>query len=778
LTPWPFARWMRIDPHIIPVLLIAAGLQSLAVARPPQPPPRIYDFERDTRDQVPDGWFVPAATATAGATARVTAETPAEGGQCVELSKKGDQSFGNLMQSFGAGPYRGLRVRFSASVRAVGGAGHSRAQLWMRVDRANGQVGFFDNMGDRPIRSTEWSRYEIIGDVGKDARTINLGLMMLGPGRAWIDDVSFEVMGEAGLGAEPARALTDRGAMNISAFARLLGYVRHFHPSDEAAATDWEQFAIRGVHVVEVAADADDLAARLEALFGPIAPSVEIAAGGLELTGPRDDGATGFTYWVHYGFGQGAPEGQQHHNIYRSWRRELELDEADTVEPNVPDPGATVERDLGGGVRCRVPVCLYRDRGGTFPRTDAGEQEVEDRFDWDPPPGWFASGDDRGTRLAAVILAWNVFQHYYPYFDVVDTDWNAVLEPTLRRAAEDPDADAFLDTLRRMVDSLHDGHGRVGGRGGLTGAYRLPFTLGWIQDELVVTHAPLVNGVGPNAGDVVLSIDGRTPRQLWDDLDPIISGATEQWARYRALAEIAARDGEVHFTAELCRPDGLQYSIRSQAVAPGPHFEEPRPEKVARIEPGIWYLDLNRINDEDFRRALPDLEQARGVVFDLRGYPSHLSVIVIAHLINEPVTCAQWHVPVVRWPDRERMEFRFSNWQVDPQKPRLKARAAFITDGRAISYAETYLGIIEHYELAEIVGGPTAGTNGNVNPITLPGGYSISWTGMKVLKHDGSRHHGAGIQPTVPVERTIGGVAAGRDELLEAAVEIVKGDAQ
>jgi C-terminal processing protease CtpA/Prc len=172
--------------------------------------------------------------------------------------------------------------------------------------------------------------------------------------------------------------------------------------------------------------------------------------------------------------------------------------------------------------------------------------------------------------------------------------------------------------------------------------------------------------------------------------------------------------------------------------------------------------------------ALPRLEQARGIIFDLRGYPNRLSVVVIAHLIDEPVTCPQWHVPVVLRPDRENMEFRFSNWQVDPQKPRLTARAAFITDGRAISYAETYLGIVEHYRLAEIVGGPTAGTNGNVNPLTLPGGYSISWTGMKVLKHDGSQHHGVGIRPTVPVERTIKGVAEGRDELLEKAVEVVK----
>jgi C-terminal processing protease CtpA/Prc len=111
-------------------------------------------------------------------------------------------------------------------------------------------------------------------------------------------------------------------------------------------------------------------------------------------------------------------------------------------------------------------------------------------------------------------------------------------------------------------------------------------------------------------------------------------------------------------------------------------------------------------------------------------------------------------------------------WDLAPLAPRLTGRIVFLTDGSAISYAESWMGIVEAYKLGEIVGEPTAGTNGNVNPFKLPGGYTIYWTGMKVLKHDGSRHHGVGIRPTVPVSRTIRGVAEGRDEQLERAIEI------
>jgi C-terminal processing protease CtpA/Prc len=119
------------------------------------------------------------------------------------------------------------------------------------------------------------------------------------------------------------------------------------------------------------------------------------------------------------------------------------------------------------------------------------------------------------------------------------------------------------------------------------------------------------------------------------------------------------------------------------------------------------------------------------------------------------------------------MTFQHSSWTIAPAAPFLR-NVVFLTDGRAISAAETYMGIVEHYKLGPIVGSTTAGTNGNINPFVLPGGYRLWWTGMKVLKHDGSRHHGVGIAATVPAARTIAGVAARRDEVLEKGIAIAK----
>ena len=48
------------------------------------------------------------------------------------------------------------------------------------------------------------------------------------------------------------------------------------------------------------------------------------------------------------------------------------------------------------------------------------------------------------------------------------------------------------------------------------------------------------------------------------------------------------------------------------------------------------------------------------------------------------------------------------------------------------------------------------------------------WTGMKVLKQDGSQHHLVGFKPDYPISRTIKAIKDGRDEYLEKAKEILQ----
>src|SRR5439155_15071522 len=217
-------------------------------------------------------------------------------------------------------------------------------------------------------------------------------------------------------------------------------------------------------------------------------------------------------------------------------------------------------------------------------------------------------------------------------------------------------------------------------------------------------------------------------------------------------------------------------NLRSVVVHPARRtppqgLESPAP--IAELRRGIWYMDVERVDNARFAAALDTLAQARGLILDVRGYPYHLSTRPLAHLTDTTLVSGQWYVPLVLSPDHRAPAYEFSHWTVAPEAPRFRARVAFLIDQQAISYSETWLGIAEAFHLGEFVGEPTAGTNGNVNQFRLPGGYGVMFTGMKVLKQNGSQFHGVGIQPTVPVSPTRAGIGAGRDEQLERAIEVV-----
>jgi len=281
-----------------------------------QPHPVNLDFEQGTRGQVPDAWLL----TTINYGAELMAEQPKSGKYAAVLhSKEGassGSSFGNLMQAIDATPFRGRRVRFRASVRVESG----RAQLWMRVDRAANKPGFFDNMSDRPITSAHWREYEIIGDIDEDATVLNIGVILPGKGKAWLDAVSVEDLGKLVVRAEAPRPLSWRGLDNLVAFTRLLGYVRHFHPSDEAAVTAWDAFAVDGVLAVESARSADELAERLSTIFHRISPTVRVfpthkpVPPAAELAPPANTPGLEIVTWKHRGFGPGTPPGATYHS--------------------------------------------------------------------------------------------------------------------------------------------------------------------------------------------------------------------------------------------------------------------------------------------------------------------------------------------------------------------------------------------------------------------------------------------------------------------------------
>jgi hypothetical protein len=161
------------------------------------------------------------------------------------------------------------------------------------------------------------------------------------------------------------------------------------------------------------------------------------------------------------------------------------------------------------------------------------------------------------------------------------------------------------------------------------------------------------------------------------------------------------------------------------------------------------------------------LARARALIFDFRGY-STLGLDAVSHLIAHPIDQLTWEIPELPHPGRP--IYAPVRRALYPSAPRFAAPVIALVDGESASTVETTLAMIRDHRLGVLVGERTAGTSGLVSNFTIPGGYTIRFTAIRLADAAGATLHGRGIVPDLVVHPTLDGVRAGRDEILEAGI--------
>jgi len=114
--------------------------------------------------------------------------------------------------------------------------------------------------------------------------------------------------------AHAQQRLTRQQERNLVAFARLFGYVRYFHPSDEAQTISWPMLATKGSRQMLAVPNDAELVRELNNLFQPLGPTIRVFPTSqpvkfdrAALQPPAAARATQVVSWQHQGIytGQG-----------------------------------------------------------------------------------------------------------------------------------------------------------------------------------------------------------------------------------------------------------------------------------------------------------------------------------------------------------------------------------------------------------------------------------------------------------------------------------------
>lgn len=188
----------------------------------------------------------------------------------------------------------------------------------------------------------------------------------------------------------------------------------------------------------------------------------------------------------------------------------------------------------------------------------------------------------------------------------------------------------------------------------------------------------------------------------------------------------------------------------------------------------IANLKLSTVDNKNTLDYVASAEGHKGLIIDIRNYPSSFMVFALGqHLITE-------RTPFARATNLDLSEpgtFRWTEPQaLEPQELHYGGRVIVLVDAYSQSQSEYTAMAFRAVPGAKVVGSQTAGADGNMSRIPLPGGHHPIISGNGIFYPDKSPTQKIGIVPDIEVLPTIDGIRAARDEVLEIAVHEIVGD--
>ena len=440
------------------------------------------------------------------------------------------------------------------------------------------------------------------------------------------------------------------------------------------------------------------------------------------------------------------------------------------------------DRDFLGEELCTWLENLSHTHAGDW--TYAYTAQQDGRVDFsneDPWPDF--DGTDDGLRLLGAFRFWNAFEYFSPNVDITRMDWDQALRSAIGDMLAAQDRTGYERALGRLTAQTGDNHVMLETPNlsllRFYGSYCLPCTFLSIDGKVVVKAVP-ADCTALQPGDVLLAVDGMTMADRIAELSayfPLPEPDKFVNALFYPLMSAAGETSRV-----TLRRDGEEMTV--EVPNRESYYGGPADRKSALIEDGrIGYIAPGTLQEGDLEQLMDTFAHTDGLVVDLRQYPSVDIRFLLAEYLNPaPTAFAVLEIPSLADPGRfSRMTFSSGAGSMaqlglsdstEPY-PLYTGKVVLLMDETSQSQAEFTIMSLRQAPGAVVVGSPSVGADGDALYISLPGGCRTRFTTIGVLTPEGEETQRVGLQPDVLCYPTVEGIAAGRDELLEKAVELI-----
>lgn len=636
------------------------------------------------------------------------------------------------------------------------------AGLWLRLDPNAG----FDNMKNQSVVGTrDWQQYEISLDFKpQQTNNIVIGGLLVGSGKMWLDNLELLIDDKPYIKA-PTRALSsaqkdrefDQGSTievaqlnertinNLALLGKIWGFLKYHHPAIASGAFNWDYQLFRIL--------------------------------------PRF---------------LGAKNNLQRDQILLEWIDSLgKVEPCSSCQPTTetafikPDLRWLTHNDVANSLQTTL-LYIYHNRSQNKQYYVEPARVGTPNFTNENAYSNMVLPDD-GFSLLALYRYWNMIHYFFPYKYLTDKDWGSILVEYIPQVLNVNNRLEYELVILKLIGEIHDTHANL-----LKGAHAIeaewgdfypPVMARMIENKLVVSdfytdsveqNAEMSEKVGLKIGDIIISINGMPVKQKIQQLLPYYP-ASNYSTKLHKIAPNLLRSKE-HSVAIEYQRNGDKHNLvlglykKSELNYFRSFRKDPNQPSYKILADNVAYVTLENIQDNDIESIKTELKDTKGMVIDIRNYPSTFVVYKLGSFFMHETTP---FTKISKANFNNPGEFSFVPLlQIPTSNNPYRGKLVVLVNEFSISQSEFTAMAFKAAKNTTILGSTTAGADGNVSSITLPGGLYTSISGTGIYYPDGSETQRVGIVPDIFLSPTIEGIKSGKDELLDKAIEIINNSSQ
>jgi len=430
--------------------------------------------------------------------------------------------------------------------------------------------------------------------------------------------------------------------------------------------------------------------------------------------------------------------------------------------------------------------------------------------------------NEEKMNLLALAKAWNAVEYLSPYKYMMDKDWKKVLTemvPVFRKINDITSYEKGILMLNVAVNDTHGGELMEVGNLKMASIifkvrYYPPFEYKAEAKGIIVKkflNDSLAKGSELKPGDEIVAINGIKIERWLKERAGLLPSSNDA-VKYRWLSTSNNDRGDTFAFSDI-ESETLNVKVRrdkailnlklvlldrykkqnvkliqddivgKRVIAKSIKGMENIGDDITLFRAGNFF-EKDFPKEKDLAQLSAELKSKKAIIFDMRKYPQApgwFSYYLPLLLGKAPFVFARYYAADLKDPGAYILREGIENYMYIPKdgtKPMgdlYTGKIVIMTDENTQSMGEWFTMMLRQFNgNTTVIGSQTAGADGDVKRIILPGAYEFSFTGNGIFYPDGKETQRIGIIPDLYFKASAKDLSGEADAHLQRAVKFVR----